>query len=124
MAEHVLVAVPDLILRAKIRETARLVGRETEVARTPAMALEAAARRPPALVVVDLGDDRIEPFETVRRLKADPATAGSRVVGFYAHVDVAVRDRAVEAGCDRVLPRSKFVNHLARLLETLGAEPV
>lgn len=122
MSETILIAVPDLIFRAKITETARQVGQVAVSAATPEKVMARALEHRPALVVVDLGDDRIDPFETIRRLKATPETAGSRIVGFFAHVHTEQRDSAIAAGCDRVLPRSSFVAKLAGLLESLGAE--
>ena len=122
MTDTILIAVADLIFRAKISETARQVGRASVTAATPQAVLERAASHGPALVVVDLGDERLDPFETIRSLKAAPETREARVVGFFSHVRTDLRDRAREAGCDVVLPRSAFVARLARLLESLGAE--
>lgn len=121
MSELILIAVPDLIFRAKISETAKQVGRKTVAAATPDAVLERALASEPALVIVDLGDDRIAPLDTIRRLKAEPALAHTRVLGYFSHVFLEQRDAAREAGCDRVMPRSAFVAKLAGLLESLGA---
>ena len=39
-----------------------------------------------------------------------------RMVAYGSHVDAAVLRAAREAGCDPVLPRSKFVEELPRAL--------
>ena len=122
MAETIIVAVVDLIFRAKIAETARQVGRASVVATSPGAVLERAAAHHAALVVVDLADERLDPFTTIRGLKEAPETRDARVLGFYSHVRTDLRDQARAAGCDVVLPRSAFVARLARLLESLGAD--
>lgn len=121
MSDTILVAVPDLIFRAKIVETARQVGRRAVAATSRKAVLERAAELEPGLVVVDLDDERIEPFDTIRDLKADPQLSGARVLGYFSHVHIEERDLAREAGCDRVVPRSSFVAGLPTILETLGA---
>lgn len=117
----VLVAVPDLILRAKVADAVRHAGRVPVSAKSPEVALAKAVETCPALVVVDLGDDRIAPFDTVRALKADEGTRDARVVGFFSHVDAHIKALGVEAGCDEVLPRSAFVKRLARIVALAGA---
>jgi CheY-like chemotaxis protein len=114
--EKVLVAVPDLILRAKVSDAVRHAGRTPVSAKSPEGALERARAELPSLVVVDLGDERVAPFDTIRALKADPSTASARVVGFYSHVESHIRDLAHEAGCDEVVPRSAFVKRLSRIV--------
>ncbi len=121
MSELILIAVPDLIFRAKISETAKQVGRKTVAAATPDAVLERAIANDPALIIVDLGDERIAPLETIRRIKAEPALAGARLLGYFSHIFIEQRDAAREAGCDLVMPRSAFVAKLAGLLESLGA---
>jgi CheY-like chemotaxis protein len=116
--------VPDLFFATKIAATAKALG--VDLALTPlARATEAAATAPPALVLLDLqapGD----PPALIRALKADARTAAIPIVGFYPHVDNALRVSAKEAGIDSVMPRSAFVARLAGLLtgeQAPAAEP-
>ena len=122
MPDPVLVAVPDLIFRAKIAETARQCGREAVAATTPEAVLAKAKARRPGIVVVDLGDERVAPAATIRALKSDPETSAALVVGFFSHVMVAQKKAALEAGCDLVLPRSAFVVELPSLMASAGEE--
>jgi len=113
---RVVAVVPDLFFAARIMATARHAGAVVRMAE-PAAALAACRAAPPDLVIVDLhaaGD----PLALVRALKADAATAAVPVVGFYSHVDTALRDAATAAGTDHVLPRSAFT---VKLPELLGA---
>jgi DNA-binding NarL/FixJ family response regulator len=50
----------------------------------------------------------------VTALKAAAPTVP--VVGFYSHVETALRRDALAAGADAALPRSQFVSRLAALL--------
>ena len=48
----------------------------------------------------------------------DPQTvAGARRVGFYPHVDQELRRRAVDAGFDVVVPRSRMARETAAVVE-------
>ena len=63
------------------------------------------------LVVVDLARPGA--------IEALGAVAG-RKVGFVAHVDEATTAAALAAGCDEVLPRSRFFGQFAELVAGLG----
>ena len=116
MAERVLSAVPDLLFRSKLRDAARDAGADTSSASSPGVVLERARETRPDIVVVDLGDERIEPFDLIRKLKAEPSLSSTRVVGFFSHVRLDIRDAAKAAGCDVILPRSAIVSALSGLI--------
>ena len=111
---RVLVFAPDLFFATRIAATARAVGVELETVAAGEL-LAASRRAPPDLVLLDLhgaGD----PVALARALKQDPLVAGVPIVGFYSHVDRDLRERALAAGIDHVLPRSAFTHRLAGLL--------
>lgn len=115
-ARRVIAVTSDLFFVARIDAVAKATGAAlTHVAAEQAVA---AARNGHAdLVILDLhapGD----PLAVARALKASPETAGIAIVGFYSHVDQALREAAIAAGVDRPMPRSAFT---ARLPELLGA---
>jgi len=95
----------DLIFTSRILGTAQALGLEMRVARDPA-ALRAFAAPATTCIIVDLSNPGLVIEELVRE------SAGVRVVAYGSHVDVATLKRAREAGCDLVLPRSKFVEEL------------
>ena len=68
------------------------------------------APEPPACVILDLHNPGLDLATLLPALKTqgDPY-----VVGYGSHVDAATLAKAREAGCDLVLPRSKFVESLA-----------
>lgn len=105
----------DLMFLSRIREAARGQGLEVRSARTLADLL-AACRDAPRLVIMDLDSPRLPALEALQALQADPELARVPVVGFFGHVHVERARQAQAAGCDRVLPRSAFVNELDALL--------
>jgi CheY-like chemotaxis protein len=100
----------DLIFTSRIAGTARELGFTLKAARSTE-ALEALAREePPRCIILDLANPGLSVADLVRRLRvfAPPP----RVVAYGPHVDAVALRAAREAGCDPVLPRSKFVEAL------------
>jgi len=54
----------------------------------------------PDLVIMDLSLPGIDGWEATRLLKADPETAGIRIVALTAHAVSSDREHAIAAGCD------------------------
>jgi CheY-like chemotaxis protein len=115
---RVVAVVPDLFFAARIAGVAERLGVALEM-QAPAAALGAIRIAPPELVILDLhapGD----PLRLARDLRGDPATRSLPIVGFYSHVDRALREAALAAGLDQVLPRSAFTARLPALLAGEG----
>ena len=111
---RVVAVVPDLFFSSRIAGSAERLG-VTLALPAPAEALATIRRDPPDLVILDLhapGD----PLALARALRADPATRTVPLVGFYSHVDQALRGAALAAGVDAALPRSAFTARLPALL--------
>ncbi len=121
MAQRLVVSVvTDLFFAARIAETARAASVHLE-ATTAARAPELCRDPVPDLVIVDLSGSG-DPLGMVRALKADATTRAVHIVGFCSHVERELRDSALAAGVDQVLPRSAFTATLAALLR--GEAPV
>ncbi len=108
----VVALVDDIFFQAKLVETARQVGVELKTVTTGA-ALLAEAAGSPALVIVDL-NARQGAIEALEQLHA--AGNAQPVIAFLSHVQVELAERARAAGCQHVLPRSKFTQDLAAIL--------
>ena len=116
-----LIQVPDLFFNTRIGATAEKLGVEVEsIGSVPAHeTVDRCGALLPDLVILDLHATG-EPLALAQALKADERTRGIPIVAFYSHVDQALRHRALEAGVDRVLPRSAFT---AELPGILGGNP-
>ncbi len=68
------------------------------------------------VLVVDLSDEQLDGPALVRSLRDANALGATRTLGFYAHVDADTRRRALEAGFDVVVPRSRMARETAALL--------
>ncbi len=101
----------DLIFTSRITATGRQLGFVLRPARTPAVLQELAAREAPACVILDLANPGLAVADLVRHLRTT-CQPPPFVVAYGSHVETATLRAAREAGCDLVLPRSKFVEDL------------
>lgn len=107
----------DLIFTSRITGTARDLGLAMKVASSAERLRALIETEVPTCLIVDLANPGlvIEDLMTWLRKTCVPVP---RVVAYGAHVDTETLRRAREAGCDPVLPRSKFVEELpTKLLE-------
>jgi DNA-binding NarL/FixJ family response regulator len=103
----------DLIFTSRIVGEARALGLTMKAARSADTLLALARQEVPACVLVDLANPGLALPDLMRQL----AELGApRVVAYGSHVDTATLRAARDAGCDPVLPRSKFVEELPHAL--------
>lgn len=112
----ILAVLDDLMFTSKIKTTAGQLGVPIAFARSADAALAAMRTSAPSLVVFDLNNTRINPLAVVAAMKADPALASIRTVGYASHVQVDVINAARQAGVDEVMARSAFTQNLAAIL--------
>jgi len=107
--------IDDLFFLAKVRETAKHTGVALETVATGEQLLKAAAVSPAALVLVDL-NARQGALDAVERLCAENEPGNPRrVIAFLSHVQTDLAERARAAGCQDVMPRSRFTQNLAEI---------
>lgn len=79
----------------------------------------------PDLILMDISVPLVDGWEATRQLKADPATAGIRVVALTAHAFPEDRDRATAIGFDGYLAKPveprRVLEEVARLLAATAA---
>jgi hypothetical protein len=115
---RVVLVVPDLLFATRIVETAKQLGVEALASSRPAAA-DACRAAPTDLLIVDI--ESTPDLDGLRReLDAHPETTRVRMVGFYPHVRAELREAALAARLDLVLPRSAFTTRLSRLLSGEG----
>jgi CheY-like chemotaxis protein len=105
----------DLIFTSRITGTARDLGLTVRAARSGDLLVSMARAAPPRLVLLDLGNPGLSVPDLLGRLR-EACPVMPRVVAYGSHVDAAGLRAAREAGCDIVLPRSKFVEDLPVML--------
>ncbi len=117
--------IEDLFFQAKINETARKLGIKVEFLKGDKDAVTRLIETPdaerPALVVFDLNNLNAKPLTLIPKFKAKFKKATS-IVGFLNHLQGDLKLKAVEAGCDSVMPRSAFSQSLPNLLRRYGME--
>jgi len=59
----------------------------------------------PHLLVLDLRMPGLDGFEVCRRIKADPATGGTKILAITAYPENSARERALQSGADAFLAK-------------------
>jgi CheY-like chemotaxis protein len=111
----------DLIFTSKVTGTARELGHRVMVAGNTALASAMIEQWRPRVVFVDLAAGELVSTPALLAYRA-AAGADTPFVAFGSHVDTAALDAARDAGCDPVLPRSKFTAELPALIRRYFAE--
>jgi len=115
--------VDDLFFVAKIQETARKLNVKVEFVKTDKDILERVAKAPeekPSLIIFDLNNLGAKPLSMIPKLKTK-LKKGTNIIGFLSHIQGELKMKAIEAGCDMVVPRSAFSQNLPQLLRRHGA---
>jgi CheY-like chemotaxis protein len=73
------------------------------------------------LLVIDLTSPDVDGVELFETLSTGGELHDVRTLGFFAHVQPEVRERALAAGFDLVVPRSRMAREGAQLVEVLLA---
>ena len=100
---RILGVVSDLMLASRVEGSLRAAGHEVRIESALPETVEADA------IVCDL--DVADPAAVV--------STGLPALGFYAHTDVETRERAIAAGLQPVVPRSRMARDLVTLVDGL-----
>ncbi len=117
--------IDDLFFIAKIQETARKLGVKVAFIKNEKEELAkltgADEADRPGLIVFDLNNANAKPLTLIPKLKAKLKRSTS-IIGFLSHIQGDLKAKAVEAGCDTVMPRAAFSQNLPNLLRRYGLE--
>ena len=115
--------VDDLFFVAKIQEVSRKLNVKVEFVKTDKDITEKTegSEEKPSLIIVDLNSNGIKPLPVITKMRSKYKKATS-IVGFVSHVQGDLKVKAVEAGCDVVMPRSAFSQNLVSILRRHGAD--
>jgi DNA-binding NarL/FixJ family response regulator len=109
---QILALVDDIFFQAKMLETAKHAGVEMKSFASGDALLAEISHAAPKLVVIDL-NARHAPVEAIASLRSRDSQVP--VVAFFSHVQTELAQRARQAGCAEVMPRSKFTKDLAAI---------
>jgi len=115
---RVLALVPDLLFGSRVQGQLTAAGHEVELVGEASRARERLVDAD--VLVVDLTDPDLDGAAFVRELIDEGVLRATSTLGFYAHVDPAVRERALAAGFDQVVPRSRMAREGAELVNALS----
>jgi hypothetical protein len=117
--------IEDLFFIAKIQETARKLGVKVGFVKNDKESIAALVggeeQDRPGLIVFDLNNANAKPLTLIPKLKTKLKRSTS-IVGFLSHLQGDLKAKAVEAGCDTVMPRAAFSQNLPNLLRRYGME--
>ncbi len=122
---HIYFFIEDLFFLAKIQETAKKLGikvgfvKNENEKETLARFVDAPEGERPSLIVFDLNNASAKPLTLIPKLKAK-LKKGTSIIGFLSHLQGDLKSKAVEAGCDTVMPRSAFSQNLPNLMRRHG----
>jgi CheY-like chemotaxis protein len=122
-ASRIFAFVDDLFFLAKIQEAARKMNVKVEFVKTDKDLMDRMKENSqdlPSLLIFDLNNANARPLTVIPKLKAK-LKKGTSIIGFLSHVQGDLKQKAHEAGCDMVLPRSAFSQNLPHLLRRHGA---
>jgi len=115
--------IEDLFFIAKIQETARKLGVKVAFIKNDKESIATLTGSEeedrPGLIVFDLNNASAKPMTLIPKLKAKLKKSTS-IVGFLSHLQGDLKAKAVEAGCDSVMPRAAFSQNLPNLLRRYG----
>jgi hypothetical protein len=117
--------IEDLFFIAKISETARKLGVKVAFVKNDKEAIAGLVggeeEDRPGLIVFDLNNANAKPLTLIPKLKTKLKRSTS-IIGFLSHLQGDLKAKAVEAGCDTVMPRAAFSQNLPNLLRRYGME--
>ena len=116
--------IEDLFFLAKIQETSRKLGIKVSFVKADKdviARLTDSEHDRPSLIVFDLNNANAKPLTLIPKLRTK-LKKGTSIIGFLSHLQGDLKAKAIEAGCDMVMPRSAFSQNLPNLLRRHGLD--
>ncbi len=114
--KRVLAVLTDLFFSVKLADAAKRAGLALEFVKDSDAVLEKAQHKP-ALIILDLNFDAVEPLKLIEELKSKPDTKGISLIGYVSHIQGELKQQAQEAGCNMVLARSAFSQNIPQIFK-------
>ncbi len=123
MTIQILALEKDLFFSVKMRDTLRHHGMDVTVVRTLAafeQRVAAEGDEKPALVIVNTAISGVDWEGAIRRALEH----GLTVLAFGSHMDLEARQKALQAGAQRVVANSKFASDMPGLVHKMISESI
>ena len=116
---RVIAHVPDLLFGSRVQGMLAAGGHEVSLVGSEKAVREQVGSSD--VLVVDLTADDVAGIALLEGLAASELVGDVRTLAFYSHVDADVRTRAIAAGFDLVVPRSRMAREGSALVDKLAA---
>ncbi|HEX9665902.1 MAG TPA: response regulator [Thermodesulfobacteriota bacterium] len=121
--KKVIAVLDDLFFSSKIREAAKTLDIELEFVKKPDGFNEKISSEKPSLIIFDLNSRAGDPLEIIKKIKSTGELKQIPVIGFLSHAQIELKEEANRAGCDLVIPRSRFSKDLREILRKYSIPP-
>lgn len=121
--KKVVAVLDDLFFSSKIREAAKTLEIEVEFVKKPDGLNEKISSEKPSVIIFDLNSRFGSPLEIIKKIKSASELKRIPVIGFLSHVQIELKKEAHRAGCDLVIPRSRFSNDMIEMLRKYSTLP-
>ena len=112
--------IPDLLFGSKVKASLEAAGHEVDLISGDVEAWDEVGGID--VLVVDLTSDEVDGVRLFETLATGGELHGVGTLGFFAHVQPEVRERALAAGFDQVVPRSRMAREAPALVDRLAAQ--
>jgi CheY-like chemotaxis protein len=109
--------IEDLLFGSKVQAALEAAGHEVDLVSGAVEAWDEVGGID--LLIIDLTSPDVDGVQLFETLAAGGELHDVRTLGFFAHVEPEVRARALAAGFDLVVPRSRMAREGAQLVEAL-----
>ncbi|MEA2226433.1 MAG: hypothetical protein QOF04_63 [Solirubrobacteraceae bacterium] len=109
--------IPDLMFGSKVQAMLQQAGHDVHLVTADVEAWDAQAD----VLVIDLVSADAAGIAVLERVRASGAAGAPASLAVYSHVDADTRRRAIDAGFDLVVPRSRMIREGADLVARLAA---
>jgi PleD family two-component response regulator len=115
----VLVAVTDIFFYTKVRDALLPHGYRLERARSQDDIALKTSTIHPAAVILNMNDDKLNAFQALEILRADPELQGLPILAFANHEEVDTWNRAKSMGVTKIVSRNEFSARTRDLVEQI-----
>jgi CheY-like chemotaxis protein len=122
VARTIVVLEDDLMFGTAIEDRLRALGYKPVFAKTTP-AFDRLLKGSPALVLLNVGSPILDWEHLVDHAKNESQWRQVPIVAYGPHVDLELRQRALDAGCDAVVARSAIGGNLASLVKKWAWQP-